>query len=199
MANFDQAACINALDARGFGLRVEFFHTDDRYAHRVIAVGGNCGETALLESIEDDDQDCPNRPALQALNLDQLREQGEPAALIGMSGSCHWSLSVEKRTKEGTIGILFDAACRIRTETSRLASMYRISTEVQDSQDLPSRLYLRTTLGPITFQGLSVDGASDPPPLLQLDGDRLSVIRESKPGLSKTLRWRYAINVELAL
>jgi hypothetical protein len=106
------------LDAEGRGLRIEFVRLRDRYAHRILAVSeAGRRATMVLESIEGRPRDrWPPSPALQGLNIDDLKRAAEsdtilPAMLIGMSGCCHWSLSAEPH--RDPIRVDFDVACRV--------------------------------------------------------------------------------------
>ena len=117
---------LEALDAQGNGLCVEFLTLADRYGHQVRSVVDGRPSALLLRS-QEGPQDVPLQcvPALQGLNIENL-SQGDAAALIGMSGSNHWSLTIEPRLVEGQPQLFFDAACRIKAAPPSLVSCYEV-------------------------------------------------------------------------
>lgn len=196
MAGADQAIGFNSLDAEGNGLRVEFFREADRYAHRVLAVSAHRQSVELLRSIEGaPDEEWPQSPALQALNVDQVVHDGGPAALIGMSGRSHWSLSVERRPETGGAALWFDAACRLRSAPRDCRSSYRLASKVQSIGEDRAAVEFESPSGAFVLRLLT---ASDPPCgtcrvaaaanrcVVQVD---LSEVHET----SRTVRWGYVI------
>jgi hypothetical protein len=67
-------------------------------------------------------EEWPASPALQSVNLQEIRS-GQPAAfLVGMSGKSHWSASVETIPNEGAL--VFDVACRVHEQSQWLGTKY---------------------------------------------------------------------------
>mgnify|MGYP007073206296 CR=1 FL=1 len=114
------------------GLRVEFFRLADRYVHQIWRVRQSVRTELLLQSVDDPDAaDADCLPALQGLNIEDLPGGGQAAALIGMSGSNHWSLTIEPQQQERLPTIVFDAACRVRNAPPRLTSRYLLEASLQ--------------------------------------------------------------------
>lgn len=118
----------------GHKLRVEFFKSGDRYAHRLVAVllddGGGETVVALAESVEGaSDDPWPPSPPLQSLSIEELTLDRTAALLVGMAGRSHWSASVEAEfPPRPFVGALrFQLACRISSVPDRLGSTYRIA------------------------------------------------------------------------
>jgi hypothetical protein len=117
----------------GHKLRVEFFKSGDRYAHRLSAVvaddGGRETVVPLAESVEGDNDDpWPPSPPLQSLSIEELADGRTAALLVGMAGRSHWSASVE--VAPGLGSPKFQLACRFTTVPDRLGSTYRIAPDV---------------------------------------------------------------------
>lgn len=196
MATSDQTAGLNSLDADGNGLCVEFFREGDRFAHRVLAVAAHRPSVELLRSIEGTPaQDWPDSPALQALNVDQLRSEGGPAALIGMSGRTHWSLSVERRQDAGPAALLFDAACRVRKSPKSLATSYCAAPRVHIAVEGRFMASVGLHTSAYVVRTFSCGAQQGGPTTLAVDGDRLflTVDPNSRQSASRTIRWQYAI------
>src|SRR4029450_2825657 len=63
-------------------------------------------------------------PPLQNLSIEQLAPGRRVALLVGMSGSSHWSASIE--SVPGQSAFVFDIACRTTRGGASLGSLYRI-------------------------------------------------------------------------
>lgn len=195
MANQTQVAAFNALDPRGCGFRVEFFRTADRYGHRVLAATSRSA-AELWESIEGDaSQTWPASPALQALNIDQVNKQGGPAALVGMSGGAHWSLSVERMVVPGEVQLVFDAACRAKTLPEQITSRYRLGSELE-CQYAKAKQDAQWTAGDQRWRVLTlpIENESIAAPVLSIEqGHCLLTRKVDAEGGPQTVRWRYCL------
>jgi hypothetical protein len=183
-ANAPVAQIDSLIDGRC--LRLEFFQVGDRYAHRLMAVDANGAESVLLRSIElTTDEESLESPALQSLHVQPLADRdGAIAALVGMSGTSHWSLGVEPDPTAQSPRLIFDVACRIkRNGLVRVASRY-------------ARVAEATPADWIRIVPLATDGQSAAP-YLETGGDAISVVREitSADVAPTTVRWRYAIEL----
>lgn len=177
---------IESIAVDGCRLRVEFVQVGDRYAHRLVAVDANGGESVLLRSIElTTDDESLEQPALQSLHVQPLADRdGSLAALVGMSGANHWSLGVEPDSASPVSRLIFDAACRIkRNGLVRVASRYARVAEATPAE--------RIRIEPLPTVGQSAS------PSLETGVDAISVVREitSADIAPTTVRWRYAIEL----
>jgi hypothetical protein len=179
-------AQVESLAADGRRLRVEFLQVGDRYAHCLVAVDANGSESILLRSIERTmDEESLESPALQSLHVQPLADRdGSLAALVGMSGASHWSLSVEPDAASSAPRLIFDTACRIkRNGLVRVVSRY-------------ARVAEATPADRIRIEPLPTDGQSAAPSL-ETGAGAISVVREIMPAdvAPTTVRWRYAIEL----
>jgi hypothetical protein len=136
-------AALESVEHSGRGLRVEFFRLQERYAHRILAIGCEEVPVLLLESIEEiANKDYPSSPVLQALNIDDHgtnKEVHQPTAmLVGMSRKGHWSMSVQAGHADSA-ALTFDVACRIKEIPESLGSCYSWGrrVEVEDNDHVP--------------------------------------------------------------
>lgn len=127
------AATLEVLNTKQHGVRVEFYWTGDRFAHTISGVRDNQAEQ-LLESVEGDPNDrFPASPPCV-----ELHRQEEAIFLTGATDAGHWSMSVEQAGKDALSAfyqtgiaeyshhfLLFDIACRLRTECGKVASEYK--------------------------------------------------------------------------
>jgi hypothetical protein len=206
-------AALESRDAMGRGLRVEFFHLLDRYAHRVLAVGYEELPVLLLESIEGTAAELwPPSPACQAINLNDLqqddasREAPHAAMLVGMSGSTHWSMSVSRLSKSdsfewlgGHAGIHFDAAGRLKLPPKVLSTQYLVGKRVR-VQPTGGEMLLHFGSGQCVVGSRSPDGKTGPFDLWQFEKQAQLLRHEFVPSLSQlelpaTLRWSYAMRL----
>jgi hypothetical protein len=101
-------------------VRLSFFWSGDRYAHRLEWVDEG-SRVVCLESLEGADyQFWPPSPALQQLNVQSEVSGKQCALLLGMAGKSHWSASIEVSGST----LIFDVACRIQQPPERLGSSY---------------------------------------------------------------------------
>src|SRR5439155_1224637 len=120
-----QPGAIEAYDASGSGLRVEFVWRGDRYGHMISEVGPAGVVEPLLESIEGTAADqWPASPPLQTLSVEELPGERRVALLVGMAGGSHWSASIEAVAEKGEL--IFDIACRHAAAPVWLGSRYRL-------------------------------------------------------------------------
>lgn len=186
MSNETPVAQIESNSVGNRCLRVEFVQLADRYAHRLVAVEADGRESVVLRSIElAPNDESLEYPALQSLHVQPLADrEGSLAALVGMSGANHWSLSVEPDPAAPSPRLLFDAACRIkRSGLMRTASRYARVAEAMHG-------------GGVRIEPLATDGQSATP-ALDTSIETISVVREITPAdvAPTTVRWRYAIEL----
>ncbi len=108
---------LEALDAQGQGLRVEFQKQGDRFSHKIFAVS-NANAQLLLESIEGP----PNEVAPPSPPFTELHQQQDTLFLTGATTLGHWSMSVQALDNR----LLFDVACRAKSTPNNLGSTYRV-------------------------------------------------------------------------
>lgn len=161
-------------------LRVEFFRSADRVAHRVLFRG-----VPIAESIEGTpDEDWPASPPFQEVHFERVqlktrREPGDIGFLVGMAGRSHWSASVEPR---GPASIAWEVACRLHGPPEWLGVRYRLLVPcVQEREDtvlcrakkfvpVVTR-YLRFTLDATTTKTIAISSEGE----FDLQGDELSL------------------------
>jgi hypothetical protein len=179
---------IEFKDAEDVGLRTTFVWRNDRYAH-VVTLIDRMGERTLLESTEGTPDDpWPPSPAFQQLSVEGTGDQ-RVALLVGMSGTSHWSMSVEMSPTRRAI--VFDVACRMNESVESLGSSYlaegytveNSSTAVGRFGALRSAIVLDSTLDSVT-QALS--RCAD-----QLRVDCLT----ARVTMPHTARWKYAVTL----
>ena len=113
---------LEALDAQGQGLRVEFQKQGDRFTHKLFAVSGKpvSGKEVqlLLESVEGP----PGEAAPPSPPFTELHQQQDTLFLTGATTLGHWSMSVQALDNR----LLFDVACRAKSTPNNLGSTYRV-------------------------------------------------------------------------
>lgn len=115
---------IDAIDAAGFGVRLEFRWIGDRYGQIISRIQPKRDREILLESREGLPADeWPPSPPLQTLSIEKLTDGRTVALLVGMAGRSHWSASIEPVANRA--GLIFDIACRHSTRPNSLGSVYR--------------------------------------------------------------------------
>lgn len=115
---------IEAVDAAGFGIRLEFRWLDDRYGQVISRIQPKRDDKLLLESVEDlPTGEWPPSPPLQTLSIEKLPDGRTVALLVGMAGRSHWSASIEPAVNRA--GLTFDIACRHSVRPDSLGSIYR--------------------------------------------------------------------------
>ncbi len=116
---------LDATDARGRTLRIEFVRRNDRYGHAVSEVAPDGRARAVLESVEGTARDeWPASPPLQNLSIEELAPGRRAALLVGMAGRSHWSASIE--AVPGEAAFVFDIACRTSGGQVELGSLYQV-------------------------------------------------------------------------
>lgn len=112
----------------GGDLRVEFFRSADRVAHRVLLRG-----VMIAHSVEGTpEQDWPPSPPFQEVHF-ETSPQGVPLALlVGQAGRSHWSASVS--AGEGS-QIVFDVACRLHLMPDCLGTAYQLAATCARTTD----------------------------------------------------------------
>jgi hypothetical protein len=111
-------------------LAVRFAWQGDRFGHELGVVRGD-HFLAIARSLEGTaDDDWPDSPALQSLDVDSAAAPHSLALLVGMAGKSHWSASVDIQPGEAHRNgsapeLRFDVACRLRPhELGWLGSSY---------------------------------------------------------------------------
>jgi hypothetical protein len=116
---------MEARNALGMGLRVEFERRGDRFGHVILLVMPGEEAVPLLESVEGGpSEDWPPSPPLQSLSIETLPDGRRAALLVGMAGKSHWSASIEAATP-GEAALVFDVACRAGSIGGQPLSTYR--------------------------------------------------------------------------
>ncbi len=149
-------------------LRVEFFRSSDRVAHRIVFRG-----VPIAESIEGTpSEDWPASPPFQEVHFERVqlkREPGDIGFLVGMAGRSHWSASVEPREPAR---IAWEVACRLHGPPEWLGVRYRLLVPcVQEREDTVLRRaetfvpvvmrYLRFTLDATTTKTIAVSSEGE--------------------------------------
>ena len=170
------------------GLRVVFFRSGDRSAHRVETCDAASNEWhATLESLEGEPGDeWPPSPPFQQLHVER-RPTGLIVFLIGMAGRTHWSAAVEVAADRRSIQ--FDVAARVQLTPIQLGSEYLPSPQdTERGVDLPS---------PLEGEGAGVRGNGV---RLELSSPLLRDDRRIEPTTAETvpatIAWRYAVAVK---
>jgi hypothetical protein len=180
------------LWSRGpLGVRLGFFWSGDRYAHRLEWTGEG-GDMLALESLEGmGHQFWPPSPPLQQLSLEP-RESGRTCALLlGMAGRSHWSASVEARG----LTLVFDVACRVQQPFDRLGSSYQIGSACQAVESVADRALKFIFSG--GREGLLVEVEAGEGALSYEDRQAVfSVLPRGDDGpWPKLVRWRYEMRL----
>lgn len=177
------------------GLRVEFVWRTDRFGHVISWVDSNGGAVPLLESMEGRaDDPWPESPPLQSLSLETLPGGQRVALLVGMAGRSHWSASIEPVTLQAALQ--FDVACRIGGGDPALGSCYRPAAGCPSVRfsGAGDRSWLEATYGDFSLIITRID-AERLPAVLQRDERALVILPQIAPGVTKTARWRYRIEL----
>lgn len=156
-------------------LRVVFRQLADRIGHRIEVLVGDSW-TAVLESVEGDENDIwPSSPALQTLHV-EARPAGQVGLLVGMAGQSHWSASVAADMAHSRIA--FDLACRISAASNWLDSIYRWLVEDKSAARQEIQVVPTTAI------------------LVSSDESRLTLKAEiDQNSQQRTIRWGYSIEV----
>jgi hypothetical protein len=185
----EDIAILDAVDARGWGLRVAFFRFEQRVAHRIALVAGTEVQW-VLSSVEGDSQQAiPPSPPLQQLATEELDGGRAAVLLLGMAGRNHWSVSAESRPSDRLLR--FDVACRARVvDRQCLHSVYQMLCPLQLSADAAAAERVGHG-GCLRFAaGLDADCRAT----LSVEEDRL-IVGPSQLGRVSTHRWRYELTL----
>lgn len=179
-----ELAVLDAFDPRGTGLRITFVWRQDRFAQEVslCQAGSEGSEQPLARSREGlPHEDWPDSPAFQQLLVEPRGEGRYVALLVGMSGTSHWSASVEPVV--GKAAFEFDVACRLRTAPPSLRCVYEELAAAPDAAPATPSHHLRFT--------------SETPTTVVRDVSKWT-IRAALHDLRLpcTIRWRYRIALE---
>jgi hypothetical protein len=183
------AAELSATNADGSGVRVRFYWVKDRFGHVIDALGPE-SEVRILESVEGDgEQAWPSSPPYQHLVV-STNENGAPVIMLtGSAGDCHWSMTAEVAVqtfaKDAGVSyfgggmqsidpvpfLLFDTACRLKSEPLWLGSSFRTKDGSKCSE-----------MGPFVIADEWILG----PRLNLIDPDRPEVSRECRSKIVPT-------------
>jgi hypothetical protein len=185
----EEKSPVDQIESKSVGgrcLRVEFLQLADRYGHRLVVIEADGSESIVLQSVElASDDELLEYPALQSLHVQPFADRdGALAALVGMSGANHWSLSVEPDPASASPRLIFDSACRIkRNGLVRAVSRYARVAEATPAE--------RIRVEPLETNGESAA------PRIEIVHDAISIVREITPAdvAPTTVRWRYAIEL----
>jgi hypothetical protein len=185
----------------------------DRYAHRILAVGCEGLPVLLLESVEGTAEDnWPSSPAFQALNLEELQGDTETkdaplaAMLVGMSGSTHWSMTVNGLAQSALDdqistepGFHFDVAGRLKAPPKVLSTRYSVGKRLRALQT-GERMLLHFGSGQCVVDSRSPDGIAGPLSCWQFDKrahelKHAFVPQVAQTELPVTLRWGYSVRL----
>lgn len=165
---------IAATAADGTQLEVRFARLADRYAHELWGKGIDSDWQRLAVSIEGTPlDDWPPSPAFQQLLIETRGPGRRIGLLVGMSGSSHWSGSIEP--VDGHAAMQFDLACRVKQSPREIGSRYQRS-------DGPESATL----------DLSWD-VEAPATLEQADAGPRIMAAAAETRLPATIRWRFRI------
>jgi len=108
----DDSRNLASLDPAGRGVRVAFRREGDRWVHSLESTDGTGAwipvwKTSHLAWSEP----WPASPPLQSLERSKLPDGRTAFLLVGMSGTSHWSASIEQGQAPGEL--VFDIACRM--------------------------------------------------------------------------------------
>jgi hypothetical protein len=182
---------LESSDSSGHKLRLFFEQASDRVSHRieVLDPAGCC--LASIHSKEGTSaEEWPASPALQSVNLQEIRS-GQPAAfLVGMSGKSHWSASVETIPNEGAL--VFDVACRVHEQSQWLGTKYIAEYFPHDGLTIfrhsKSGIEVAVYDPDDTCRGLALNGQQLELPCL-----------DKGKGYPITLRWKYHIYLNISM
>ena len=205
--NVAKRKSIESLDKNVRGVRVEFGQLADRYCHKIYVVDGE-QSVLVMESEDLGSEDLESEdggsvgsacPAYQDLNLQEIADR-PVAALVGMSGDCHWSLIVEPTTEPEQPGILFDAACRMKAAVPSVRIVYKIALNAELEKSKTTH-EIATPLGKLEIAAQQIEEEPEgmPPLRVATHERKLLVRREIAPPdrLPATVRWRYVISLHL--
>jgi len=180
---------LHAVARTGCGLRVDFLRQADRVAHRISLVAGQ-QPWPLLDSCEGSPLDAwPASPALQEVQFQAQPAAGRVVLAVGMAGTSHWSLSVT--AAEDPPALLFDVACRVRTQPSWLGSRYRAANTASSTQ-LPAAAECR--LAGMACR-IEPRGSQRPEEMrITASGSEVTITVPGGEGpLPRTIRWQYGL------
>ncbi|HEY2882539.1 MAG TPA: hypothetical protein VGJ15_08900 [Pirellulales bacterium] len=158
-------------------LRIVFFSVGRHVEQRIECRSGDLFLPALASLEGNAENHWPTSPALQSVHVES-RPEGKVALLVGMAGTSHWSASVLADTKHDQI--VFDIACRVKTEPRWLGSSYRLlnsESRISSSDQWPVQI------------------APLPPLRVETNDEQISLVAPLEAGpLPRTVCWQYAIS-----
>jgi hypothetical protein len=158
----------------GVGLRAEFLWRDDRYGHRIAAIGDRQETVLLVAKLGGDRADWPDSPPLQQLSWTEGPGGHPVALLVGMAGS----------------DLLFDVACRVQRPPQWLGSTYRTACTLH--QETPH--YVRFAAGNLEAHITTEPSGDSERATIDIVGSRLTITPDcSRVSAPQTVRWKYRI------
>jgi hypothetical protein len=182
----ERPTSLEATDAHGRVVRVQFVWHHDRFAHTVTVIAQDRSIPLLASHEGLSDQPWPPSPPLQSLSIES-GASGPMALLVGMAGDAHWSLSIAPES--GATALVFDVACRAKSLPVFLGSRYRTMVEPHESGE--------SMLFPVLDRHLQVSlpQSEAPPAQVQRTGDGFGIVVDSRHAnlLPRTFRWKYRV------
>jgi hypothetical protein len=176
------------------GLRIAFAREEphpDRLGHRIsLPDGGEGAASLLLSSLEGVDADpWPPSPAFQELHAQPGGGGRELGLLVGHSGTCHFSGSVELDAERRRA--TFDVACRLRVPPERLGSRYALGPEAALRRLGDDAVRIERGRAACELRVQNVEGLAI---ACRVEGNELWIVPEVPPGsFPKTARWIYTL------
>ena len=186
------APAADDLWLRAGDLSVRFAWQGDRFGHELGVIAS---ETFLpiarsMEGTPEDDW--PESPALQSLDLNSGPAPNSLALLVGMAGKSHWSASVEVHGEE----LRFDVACRLhRQDLGLLGSAYVALGQPRLHDQCTVRIARAGTAAKSAGILISLDERF-PDTRWEVAGDRLRVLPvAAATQVAQTVRWGYRVTL----
>lgn len=122
---FQPAYSLDAINAKGVGVRIAFERTGDRYSHTLYCIHKNQID-AILTSVDDADyRGWPRSIPVQEVR--PTRPAGEIAlVLMGAAASGHWSVTVRTVGPDANPYLEFDVAVRLARLPAHLGMCYEL-------------------------------------------------------------------------
>jgi hypothetical protein len=142
-----------------------------------------------LRSVEGTSADqWPPSPALQSCTIQEIAPEQSAAFLVGMSGTSHWSASIEPVAGAGAF--VFDVACRIQSVPQWMGNSYEMHALPPDKS-----VWIQSTAKGIAVR---ITGETD---RSHSSAPLPSEFRVAAPDITATkwpttVRWRYEIYIE---
>lgn len=194
---------IDAVDARGAGIRVVFDWRGDRYGHAIFGVFKS-EMVHLLNSVEGDEHaPWPPSPPLQQFQRHEHPPSAAALLLTGMAGRSHWSASLTTESDMRWARTQFEIACRYRERPNWLGVTYRVAEGIAVAQN-PERgsVILSTVSNGLQYElhalPIPVSIATEwiPTSSVTWSGNSLQIAAVQTPHMStdSNTRWAYSLD-----